>query len=120
MSVSIVDSSLFCGENDVLHLLLLQAPTGQKVVGERKAFLRTPKRAVPTAAQVRQCRELLDETSAGTLTVMSFHPGLRGCAKPLKRLASDRTFVGLEGIGVDHYNSTVIAAGGSLRYHRKL
>src|SRR5712664_3240837 len=107
MSVSIVDSSLFCGKDGVLDLLLLQAPTGQELMGQREAFLRGQERTAPTAEQVQDCRKLLDQTTAGTLTVMSFHPGLAGCSIELETLAADRTFVGLEGIGLDDYNSTV-------------
>jgi predicted amidohydrolase len=117
MSLSVVASSLLCNNEGILEVLLLQAPSGFDLVGRRDGFVsRKEEPREPSAEDIANCEALLDQSKPGTITVMSFHPGLRGGSERLASLGKDRTIVGLEGIVPGKHNMTVVATGDAV-YH---
>ena len=102
-------SSLFPNEDGVVELLLIQPAVDQSLVGNRQSLLRAQEPVQPSPNQIEACKKLLQETKSNSLTVMSFHPGLAACEEDLRKLAIDRTIVGLVGLDPDRHNSTLIA-----------
>jgi predicted amidohydrolase len=113
-------SSIIPDSQGMVEVFLVQTATGQTLIGNRDGPRAGQAPRAPTEDQVVDCRTVLNETRPGTLTVLSFHPGLRDCADELRALAADRTVVGLAGIGEDGRNLTYVATSGELVAQAKL
>jgi hypothetical protein len=112
-------SSLVPDAKGIVGLRLVQAASDQSLVGTR-IMLSAHEPVVPSASQVDACKSLLHATRPGTITVMSFHPGLAACEAELAVLAADRTVIGLAGIDSDRQNVTLVATSGSLTRQAKI
>ncbi|QGQ24677.1 hypothetical protein F1728_19165 [Gimesia benthica] len=113
-------SSLTLDDKGCIDLQLIQAPTGQPIVGTRLALTQSQSPTPPSNDEISKCRKLLIGTRPKSLTVMSFHPGLAGNEADLASLAADRTIVGLRGIDSNLSNVTNIATNGALYSQSKL
>lgn len=112
-------SRLCVGDDGSVALNLVQALCHVPVVGDRLALQRADLLQPPSASDIEQCSAILRATKPNTLTVVSYHPGLRGCEQLLRELSVDRTIVGLAGLTQDA-NVTFVATGGRLRRLHKV
>jgi len=113
-------SSLLPNEQGVLPVLLIQASSGHPLVGDRLALFEGQKPSQPTPAQVAIAKSDIQDTQPGSLTVLSFSPGLSACEPDLVKLASDRTIVGLVGVDTNENNSTLLATSGAVIRQAKI
>lgn len=101
----------------MLKLWLVQASSGRRLVGTRLALQSDKITGDPSEYEIQDCRDLLAATAPKSLTVISYHPGLRACEADLEELSRSRTIVGLGGNYGNGTNIAYIATGGKL--HRK-
>ena len=106
--------------NGTLELRLVQASSGRTLVGTRLEIQNAAIDGKCNPYEVKDCRELLSSTTPNSLTVVSYHPGLRGCEAELRELAKDRTVVGLGGNVGNGTNIAYVATGGILHQKAKL
>jgi predicted amidohydrolase len=115
-----IQSVLKPDDNGILKLGVFQVACGKRLIGKRfsiqDAFTDSP----PSANEVKTCREILNSSQPNSLSVISFHPGLRGCEAELKLLSKDRTVVGLAGNSGNGTNEAYIATDGQLLHRDKL
>ena len=106
-------------DKGIVELRLIQASSGQSVVGTRD-LTRAHAPVQPTPSQVEACRVLLQATHSHGIAVMSFQPGLLACKEELVRLAADRTVVGLAGIDENRHSVTLVATSSKIISQAKL
>ena len=119
----IAPSTLHLDDEGLLNLRLVQALSGINLVGQRDT---APGFAPckPDAAQKKRARQLIAQTKPGSLTVLSYNPGL-GVQDALMTAASgDRVIVGLAGavLGTPDpdRNVTMVAGNGALTRQHKI
>lgn len=107
-------------KDGVLDLRLIQAPCGRKLVGRRLALQAHTIGEKATVQEIENCKEILADTRPDSLTVISYHPGLRDCEHELEEASKTRAIVGLGGNMGNGTNNAYIANGGVLRKKEKL
>ncbi len=107
-------------KDGVLDLRLMQAPCGRPLIGTRLALQTHKIEEEATAQEIANCRKFLTDTRPDSLTVISYHPGLRGCEHELEEASKRCTVVGLSGNTGNGTNQAYIATGGVLRKKEKL
>lgn len=123
IATKILASTLRPDTNGLLSLRLVQAPSGINLVGQRNT---APGFApcLPNPDQQTRSAELIAGTRPGSLTVLSYNPGLGIHDDLLVAQSRDRVIVGLagavEGTADRNRNVTVVACDGELSRQYKV
>lgn len=113
------ESSLYLNDG-MVDLKVIQASCERSLVGKEKALQNYALNAGPSKHDIDECKSFLNSTCSDSLTVISYHPGLRGCEDELIKLSYSRVVVGLGGNLGNGTNIAYIAGGGILYKKEKL
>jgi predicted amidohydrolase len=123
IATNISASTLMLDKDGLLSLRLVQALSGINLVGQRDT---APGFAPcqPSPDQLLRSTDLINDTKPGSLTVLSYNPGLGALGQALTAQSSDRVIVGLagavDGTPYSDGNVTLVACKGNLSRQYKV